>query len=51
MVGITVFKSRFNLDINVTMAGLLLTTLPIVVLYIIFQKFFIRGLTEGALKG
>lgn len=50
MVGITVFKSRFNLDISVTMAGLLLTTLPIVVLYIVFQKFFIRGLTEGALK-
>jgi len=50
MVGITVFKSKFNLDISVTMAGLLLTTLPIVVLYIVFQKFFIRGLTEGALK-
>jgi ABC-type glycerol-3-phosphate transport system permease component len=50
MVGITVFKSKFNLDISVTMAGLLLTTLPIVILYIVFQKFFIRGLTEGALK-
>jgi ABC-type glycerol-3-phosphate transport system permease component len=51
MVGITVFKSRYNLDVPVTMAGLLLTTLPMILLYIIFQKFFIRGLTEGALKG
>jgi ABC-type glycerol-3-phosphate transport system permease component len=51
MVGITVFKSRYNLDVTVTMAGLLLTTLPMILLYVIFQKFFVRGLTEGALKG
>ena len=51
MVGITVFKNKFNLDIPVTMAGLLITTLPMVVLYIIFQKFFIRGLTAGSVKG
>lgn len=50
MVGITVFKSKFNLDIPVTMAGLLLVTIPIVLLYIIFQKFFIRGLTAGSIK-
>jgi ABC-type glycerol-3-phosphate transport system permease component len=51
MVGITAFRSKLNLDIPVTMAGLLLTTLPMVVLYIIFQRFFIRGLTAGATKG
>ncbi len=51
MVGITVFKSRYNLDVPVTMTGLLLTTVPMVVIYIVFQKFFIRGLTAGAVKG
>ncbi len=51
MVGITVFKSRYNLDVPVTMTGLLLTTVPMVVVYIVFQKFFIRGLTAGAVKG
>jgi ABC-type glycerol-3-phosphate transport system permease component len=51
MVGITAFKSKLNLDIPVTMAGLFLTTLPMVVLYITFQRFFIRGLTAGATKG
>jgi ABC-type glycerol-3-phosphate transport system permease component len=51
MVGITAFRSKLNLDIPVTMAGLFLTTLPMVVLYIIFQRFFIRGLTAGATKG
>ncbi len=51
MVGITAFKSKLNLDIPVTMAGLLLTTLPMIILYIVFQRFFIRGLTAGATKG
>ena len=51
MVGITAFKSKLNLDVPVTMAGLLLTTLPMLILYIAFQRFFIRGLTEGATKG
>jgi ABC-type glycerol-3-phosphate transport system permease component len=51
MVGITAFKSKLNLDIPVTMAGLLLSTLPMLVLYIVFQRFFIRGLTAGATKG
>jgi ABC-type glycerol-3-phosphate transport system permease component len=51
MVGITVFKSRYNLDVPVTMAGLLMTTLPMILLYVVFQRVFIRGLTAGALKG
>lgn len=51
MVGITAFKSRLNLDIPVTMAGLFLSTLPMLMLYIVFQRFFIRGLTAGATKG
>lgn len=50
MVGITVFKSKYNLEVPTTMAGLLLTTIPMVVLYIVFQKFFIRGLTAGSIK-
>ncbi|MBM3700437.1 MAG: carbohydrate ABC transporter permease [Actinobacteria bacterium] len=50
IVGITVFKSKYNLEVPTTMAGLLLTTIPMVVLYIVFQKFFIRGLTAGSIK-
>ena len=51
MVGVTIFKSRFNLDVPLTMAGLLMISLPMIILYIVFQRFFIRGLTSGALKG
>ena len=51
MVGITTFKTRYMLDVPVTMAGLLLATFPMLLLYALFQKSFIRGLTEGSLKG
>ncbi len=50
MVGLTVFKSRYNLDIPVTMAGLVLATIPMLVLYFAGQKYFIRGMVSGSLK-
>jgi ABC-type glycerol-3-phosphate transport system permease component len=51
MVGITSFQSRFNLDVPAIMSGLTLATLPIVTLYVFGQRFFVRGLVSGALKG
>ncbi len=51
MVGITGFQSRYSLDVPAIMAGLTLATLPIVTVYIFGQRFFVRGLVAGALKG
>ncbi|MCC6223582.1 MAG: carbohydrate ABC transporter permease [Thermoleophilia bacterium] len=51
MVGLTVFRSRYNLDVPVTMAGMVLAVVPMVLLYLFGQRFFIRGLTAGAVKG
>lgn len=51
MVGLTVFRSRYNLDVPITMAGMILAALPMVLLYAFGQRFFIRGLTAGAVKG
>lgn len=50
MVGLTIFKSRYNLDIPVTMAGLVLATIPMLALYFAGQKYFIRGMVAGAVK-
>jgi ABC-type glycerol-3-phosphate transport system permease component len=50
MVGITVFQSHFNLNVPVTMAGLLIATLPIVAIYLGGQRFFVQGLAAGAIK-
>jgi ABC-type glycerol-3-phosphate transport system permease component len=51
MVGIAVFGSRYNSDVPVLMAGMLLASVPMLVLYLLGQRFFIRGLVAGALKG
>jgi raffinose/stachyose/melibiose transport system permease protein len=51
MVGLTVFRSRYNLDVPITMAGMFLAAIPMVLVYAFGQRFFIRGLTAGAVKG
>jgi raffinose/stachyose/melibiose transport system permease protein len=51
MVGVTVFQGRYSLDVPVLMAGMLLASIPMLILYLIGQRFFIRGLTSGAIKG
>ncbi len=50
MVGIASMRSRIYVDIPATMAGLLVATIPIVVLYMFGQRYFIRGLIGGAVK-
>ncbi len=50
MVGIAAMRSRNYVDIPATMAGLLIATIPIVIVYMFGQRYFIRGLTGGAVK-
>jgi ABC-type glycerol-3-phosphate transport system permease component len=51
MVGLTGFQSRYSLDIPTVMAGMSIATLPLLVAYIFGQRYFIQGLTAGAVKG
>jgi ABC-type glycerol-3-phosphate transport system permease component len=51
MVGITGFQSRYSLDVPAIMSGLTLATLPVVACYLFGQRFFVRGLVSGAVKG
>jgi raffinose/stachyose/melibiose transport system permease protein len=51
MVGVTVFGSRYNSDVPVAMTGMLIASLPMLILYLLGQRFFIRGLAAGGLKG
>ena len=50
MAGLSVFQGRYNNQIPLTMAGMVLASVPMIALYVIFQRYFIRGLTAGALK-
>ena len=45
------FSSEYSVDDSSAFACLVLTCLPIVILYIIMQKQIIGGLTSGAIKG
>ncbi len=51
MAGLTVFKSRFTLNVPATCAGLTVAILPMVLLYLFGQRYFVKGLVAGALKG
>jgi ABC-type glycerol-3-phosphate transport system permease component len=51
MVGLTVFSSRYHLNVPIVMAGMILATIPMLILYLIGQRSFVRGLTAGATKG
>ena len=51
MVGITVFGARFNSDVPISMAGMLMASIPMFLLYLFGQRYFTRGLVAGALKG
>jgi ABC-type glycerol-3-phosphate transport system permease component len=50
MVGIAALRSKNYVDIPATMAGMLIATVPLVIVYLFGQKYFIRGLTAGAVK-
>lgn len=51
MVGLTLFNSRYQVDIPIVMAGMLLGTIPMLIVYLVGQRFFIRGITAGGVKG
>lgn len=49
--GLLVFKDALRTDWGVLMAGLVLSAIPLIILFIFAQKHFIRGLAEGSVKG
>ena len=50
VVGLTVFRSRFSLDVPVLMAGLTIATLPVLLIYLFGQRYLVRGLLAGSNK-
>lgn len=50
-VGLAFFQGRHSANLPLMAAGALIVALPTFLLYIFFQRHFIRGLTGGAIKG
>jgi multiple sugar transport system permease protein len=51
MVGIAALKGEYTTNIPLLTAGIVLAALPIVVLYVVFQRRIVTGIAVGAVKG
>lgn len=47
----TMYANPWDLNYGLLMAGAVLSTLPVVILFLLMQEQFISGLTQGAIKG
>lgn len=45
------FQGEFNTNYPAIFAGVIVASLPVVVLYVFLQRYFVAGMTAGALKG
>ena len=50
-LGIAKLQSELSTDYGLIMAGAALGSVPIILIFLMFQKFFTRGVTMGAVKG
>ena len=50
-VGLAFFQGKYTANIPLLAAGALIVALPTVIVYILFQRFFIQGMLGGAIKG
>ena len=50
-LGLMSFQGQFSRDYGQLNAAIVMTVLPAVLVYMIFQRYFVSGLTSGAVKG
>jgi multiple sugar transport system permease protein len=50
-LGMSTFRGQYKTDWGLLMSGSILVMIPIVILYVAFQRFFIEGISYTGLKG
>jgi len=50
-IGIMSFTSALRIEYTTVMAGLTIAALPMILVFLVAQRYFIRGLAAGAIKG
>ena len=50
-VGLSSFRLQYNTLYHYLMAGTLLSIVPIFVLFVVLQKYFVRGIVMSGIKG
>ena len=48
---ISTLQAETSVDTGMLMAGAALAAAPIIIVFLIFQKYFTQGITMGAVKG
>lgn len=50
-VGLAMMKSQYPMDWPLLMSATVVSSVPVFIIYTAFQKFFVKGVTSGAVKG
>ncbi len=50
-VGLINFQGQYTTNWTLMSAGMFMVLLPLIVLFVVLQKYFVQGLTAGAVKG
>ncbi|MNJ75556.1 L-arabinose transport system permease protein AraQ [compost metagenome] len=50
-LGIANFADGYQTDYGLTLAGMTISVIPTVIMYLIFQEQVMKGMTAGAVKG
>jgi len=50
-LGLAFFRGRYTADHGLIAAGATIVSVPVIIVYVLFQRQFMRGLTAGALRG
>jgi len=50
-LGIASLQAETSIDMGLLMAGAALASVPIIIVFLLFQKYFTQGITMGAVKG
>jgi multiple sugar transport system permease protein len=49
-IGLTFFRSQYDVQFNLLMAASTLVVIPVIVIFLLFQRAFLEGLTVGSIK-
>ncbi len=50
-LGVALLQQEFTTNYGVIMAGAALASLPMIIIFVVFQQYFTQGITMGAVKG
>ncbi|HHW31582.1 MAG TPA: carbohydrate ABC transporter permease [Clostridiaceae bacterium] len=50
-LGVATFKEEFSARYGIQLAGASVASIPMIIIFLMFQKYFTKGITLGAIKG